>query len=51
MPSIEVVSPSCTIDGVVSKTCCIDGSVGRYMSVTKGPKAVSMPRKTTRKMK
>jgi hypothetical protein len=48
---MDVVRPSCTMDVVVLNTCCIEGSVGRYISVTNGPKAVSMPRKMTRNMK
>lgn len=50
-PSMLVARPSCTSDGVVLKIAAIDGSVGRYMSVTNGPNAESIPRKTIRKTK
>ena len=43
-PIMLVVSPSCTIDGLVPKYSVISGSVGRYMSMTNGPKALSAPR-------
>ena len=45
-----VVSPNWTIDEVVLKKSDIAGSVGRYMSVTKGPNAVSIPKKTSIKV-
>ena len=48
-PSILVASPICTCEGVVWNMAAIDGNVGRYMSVTNGPKAESIPRKTMRK--
>lgn len=44
-----VVSPNCTCDDVASKYSPIMGRLGRYMSVTKGPKAVSMPSNTSMK--
>ena len=50
-PSILVARPICTIEGVVAKISAIDGRVGRYMSVTKGPKADSIPKKIIRKIK
>ena len=48
-PIMLVVSPIWTIDDEVAKNPAIEGSVGRYMSVTKGPKAVSMPSRISRK--
>lgn len=48
-PNIEVVSPNCTIDTVVLKKVVIVGKLGRYISVTNGPKAVSRPSITNRK--
>lgn len=46
-----MVRPNCTIDSEVWNTSTIEGRVGRYISVTKGPKAESMPRKTIRNQK
>ena len=46
---MENVSPSCTIDTLTPKYCVIAGRLGRYMSVTNGANAVSMPRKTNKK--
>ena len=43
-PAILDERPSCTMEADVPKYSAIDGRVGRYMSVTKGPKAVSIPR-------
>ena len=43
-PIMLKVRASCTIDGVAEKYSAIAGKVGRYMSVTNGPKAVSAPR-------
>lgn len=48
-PNMLVASPICTNDGVVWKMSAIEGRVGRYMSVTKGPNADSIPKKTMRK--
>ena len=48
-PIMLVVSPICTIDEEVRKKSVMAGSVGRYMSVTKGPNAVSRPSRTSRK--
>ena len=45
-----VVSPSCTMEEVVLKYCPMAGRVGRYMSVTNGPNAVSMPNRMSRKI-
>lgn len=50
-PSILVAKPSWTRDGVVLKISAIDGNVGRYISVTNGPKADSIPRNVIRKTK
>ena len=47
-PIMLVVSPSCTIDDEVPKSSAMAGSAGRYMSVTKGPNAVSSPSRTSR---
>ena len=44
-PIILDVSPSCTIDEFVSKYPAIVGRLGKYISVTKGPKAVRAPNK------
>ena len=44
-PIILDVSPSCTIDEFVSKYPVIVGRLGKYISVTKGPKAVRAPNK------
>ena len=49
-PHMLVARPICTIDAEVSNTWAIDGRVGRYMSVTKGPKAESKPRNISRKI-
>ena len=46
-PIMLVVNPSCTIEELVEKYLDMAGRVGRYMSVTKGPKAVIMPKKTS----
>lgn len=43
-----VVRPICTIDEEVWKKAVMAGSVGRYISVTKGPNAVSRPSRTSR---
>ena len=43
-PAMPDERPSCTMEADVPKYSAIDGRVGRYMSVTKGPKAVSIPR-------
>lgn len=40
------VNPSCTCEEVVLKYSVIAGNVGKYISVTNGPKAVSTPRNT-----
>ena len=47
-PIMLVVRPICTIDEEVRKKSVMAGSVGRYMSVTSGPKAVRMPSRTIR---
>ena len=44
-----VVSPIWTIDDEVAKNPVIEGSAGRYMSVTKGPNAVSIPSRISKK--
>lgn len=47
-PAMLVVRPVCTIDEEVWKYSVMAGSAGRYMSVTKGPNAVSMPSRMSR---
>ena len=47
-PSMLVASPICTSEGVVWNIRAMEGSVGRYISVTNGPKAESIPRNTIR---
>ena len=47
-PIMLVVSPICTIDEEVWKKSVMAGSVGRYISVTNGPNAVSRPSRTSR---
>ena len=49
-PSMLVARPICTCDAVVWKTSAIEGNVGRYISVTKGPNAESIPRKMIKKI-
>lgn len=46
-PTMLVVRPSCTMEAEVSNSAPSEGRVGRYMSVTKGAKADSSPRKMT----
>jgi hypothetical protein len=50
-PNILVVKPICTIDVVELKTLANDGNVGRYISVTNGPKADKIPRNIIRNTK
>jgi hypothetical protein len=45
------VKPICTIEAVVWNTLAIEGSAGRYITVTNGPKAESIPRNTMRNTK
>lgn len=45
-PSIEKVKPICTIETLVLKKTCMEGKLGKYISVTNGPKAVNIPKKT-----
>lgn len=42
---ILVVNPSWMNDELVLKNCDMAGNVGKYISVTKGTKAVSIPKK------
>ena len=42
-PSMEKVSPSCTMEALVLKYDVIAGRLGKYISVTKGPKADKPP--------
>ena len=48
-PTILVVSPNCTFEDVVWKKSDIAGKVGRYMSITNGPKALNIPKNTNMK--
>ena len=48
-PAMLVVRPSWTIEEDVPKYPVISGSVGRYMSITNGPKALSVPRNMSMK--
>lgn len=43
-PTMLAVSPNCTSEDVVLKYSDMAGRVGRYISMTNGPNAVSMPR-------
>ena len=43
-----VVKPNCTIEEVVINEFVISGNVGKYISVTNGPNAVSIPKKHRR---
>lgn len=47
VPIILAVRPNCTIEEVVWKYSDIAGKVGRYISVTNGPNAVSIPKNTS----
>ena len=43
-PIVLAVRLNCTIDEEAPKNSVSTGNAGRYMSMTKGPKALSMPR-------
>ena len=48
-PNMEKVSPNCTCGVLALKNAVMAGRLGKYISVTNGPKAVSMPKNTNKK--